>query len=74
MASLRRAVGVTRIDRVRNADVRKAARQEEMMEKVKSRQRAWKEKSEQMEDNGLVKKVHAEEIARKWPRGRLRNK
>ena len=60
MASLRRAVGVTRIDRVRNADMREAVRQEEVMEKVKRRQRAWKEKLEQMKDGRLVKKVYTE--------------
>ena len=40
MAYLRRVVGVTRIDRVRNKDVRVAVRQEEMMEKVKRKPRA----------------------------------
>ena len=47
MAYLRRVEGVTRIDRVRNVDVRKAVKQEEVMEKVKRKQRAWKEKLEQ---------------------------
>ena len=40
MAYLRRVVGVTRIDRVRNTDVRVAVRQEEVMEEVKRKQRA----------------------------------
>ena len=35
-------VGVTRIDRVRDADVRDAMRQEEVIERVKRKQRAWK--------------------------------
>ena len=74
MAYLRRVEGVTRMDRVRNADVREAVGQEEVMEKVKRKQRAWKEKLEQMEDNRLVKKVHTEEIAGKRPRGRPRKK
>lgn len=39
------------IDRVRNADVKEAVRQEEVMEKVIRKQRAWKEKVEQMEDD-----------------------
>ena len=71
---LRRVVGVTRIDRVRNTDVRVAVRQEEVMEKVKRKQRAWKEKLEQMEDGRLVKKVYTEEIVGKRPRGRPRKK
>ena len=56
MAYMRRVVGVTRIDRVRNVDVREAVNQEEVMEKVRRKQRAWKEKLEQMEDGRLVKK------------------
>ena len=58
MAYLRRVEGVSRIDRVRNANVKEAVRQEEVMEKVKRKQRAWKEKLEKMEDGRLVKKVH----------------
>ena len=50
MAYLRRVVGVTEIGRVRNADMRETARQEEVMEKVKRKQRAWKEKLEEMVD------------------------
>ena len=56
--------------RVRNTDVRVAVRQEEVMEKVKRKQRAWKEKLEQMEDGRLVKKVYTEEIVGKGLRGR----
>ena len=48
---------MTRIDRVRNVDVREAVNQEEVMEKVRRKQRAWKEKLEQMEDGRLVKQV-----------------
>ena len=58
MAYLRRVERVTRIDRVSNADVREAVGQEEVMEKAKRKQRAWKEKLEQMEDSRLVKKVY----------------
>ena len=74
MAYLRRVVGVTRSDRVRNADVRETVNQEGVMEKVRRKQRAWKEKLEQMEDGRLVKKVYNEEIAGKRPRGRPRKK
>ena len=74
MAYLRRVVGVTRSDRVRNADVRETVNQEGVMEKVRRKQRAWKEKLEQMEDGRLVKKVYTEEIAGKRPRGRPRKK
>ena len=74
MAYLRRVEGVSRIDRVRNADVREAVRQEDVMEKVKRKQRTWKEKLEKMEDDRLVKKVYPEEIVWKRPRGRPRKK
>ena len=65
---------MSRIDRVRNADVREAVRQEDVMEKVKRKQRTWKEKLEKMEDDRLVKKVYTEEIVGKRPRGRRRKK
>ena len=74
MAYLRRVEGVSRIDRVRNADVREAVRQEEVMEKVKRKQRTWKENLEKMEDDRLVKKVYTEEIVGKRPRGKPRKK
>ena len=57
-----------------NVDVREAVNQEEVMEKVRRKQRAWKEKLEQLEDGRLVKKVYTEEIAGKRPRGRPRKK
>ena len=59
---------MTRSDRVRNADVRETVNQEGVMEKVRRKQRAWKEKLEQMEDVRLVKNVYIEEIAGKRPR------
>ena len=74
MAYLRRVEGVSRIDRVRNADVRETVRQEDVMEKVKRKQRTWKEKLEKMEDDRLVKKVYTEEIVGKRPMGRPRKK
>ena len=45
-----------------------------MMEKVKKKQRTWKEKLEKMEDDRLVRKVYTEEIVGKRPRGRPRKK
>ena len=62
---------MSRIDRVRNADVREAVRQEEVMKKVKRKQRTWKKN---LEDDRLVKKVYTEEIVGKRPRGRPRKK
>ena len=59
---------MTRIARVRNIDVRKAVRQEEVM--TKRKQRAWKEKVEEMEDDRLVKQVRTGEIVGERPRGK----
>ena len=54
--------------------MKETVRQEEVMEKVKRKQRAWKEKLEKIEDDRLVKKVYTEEIVGIRPRGRLRKK
>ena len=62
MAYLKRVEGVTRLDRVRNVGAREAVKQEEIMEKVRHKQRAWKEKLEQMEDTRLVRRVYTEEV------------
>lgn len=43
---LRRVEGVTRLNRLRNGDARESLKQEEVMEKVKRKQRVWKEKLE----------------------------
>ena len=62
---------MTRIDRVRSAYVRGSWTRGGDGES-KKKQRAWKEKLEQMEDR-LVK-VYTEKIAGKRPRGRPRKK
>ena len=58
---------MTRLDRVRNVDVKEALKQEEIMEKVKHKQRAWK-KLEQMGDTRQVRTVYTEQVAGKRPR------
>ena len=42
MNVLRRIEGVSRLDRVRNVDVREKLRQEGVLDMVKSRQEKWK--------------------------------
>ena len=54
--------------------MREALKQEEIMEKVRHKHRAWKEKLEQMKDTRLVQRVYSEEVAGKRPRGRQRKK
>ena len=69
MMCLRRVEGVTRMDRVRNVEVRKALGQEGVMDIVKEKQKKWKEKLEEMSEDRLVKKVYMEEARGRRPRG-----
>ena len=58
MRYLRRVEVVTRVERVRNEDVRQALRQAAALDVVKAKQMAWKETLEQMDDDRLVKLVY----------------
>ena len=64
-----RRVGVTRVDRVRNEDVRQAA-----ILDVKAKQIAWKIKLEQMNDDRLVNCVYEEDVPGKRQRGCTRKR
>ena len=44
MRYLRRVQGVTCLDRVRNEDIRRALRQDAVLDVVKAKQIAWREK------------------------------
>ena len=68
MRYLRRVEGVTRLDRARNEDVRWALRQDALLDGAKAKQKAWREKLEQMEDDRLVKRVYEKEVVGKRPR------
>ena len=46
IAYLRRVEGVTSLDSIRNVNVREALKQEEIIEKVRAKESAWKEKLE----------------------------
>ena len=48
MNVLRRIEGVSRLDRVRNEDVREKLQQEGVLDMVKSRQEKWKIRMEEM--------------------------
>ena len=74
MMCLRRVEGVTRKDRVRNEEVRKALGQEAVMDIVKEKQRKWKDKVEAMSEDRLVKKVYMDEARGRRPRGRPRKR
>ena len=64
---------MTLLDRARNEDVRWALRQDALLDVVKAKTKAWREKLKQMEDDRLVKRVY-EEVVRKRPRGHLRKR
>ena len=53
MRYLKKFEGVTHLDRARNEDVRWALRQDASLDVVK--QKAWREKLEQVDDNRLVR-------------------
>ena len=74
MRYLRRVEGETRVDRVRNEDVRQALRQAAVLDVVKAKQTAWNEKLEQMDDDRLVKRVYEEDVLGKRLRGRPRKR
>ena len=55
MMFLRRVEGVTRLDRVRNEDMRRSLGQEAVVNMVKEKQRRWKVRMEEMNGDRLVK-------------------
>ena len=69
MRYLRRVQGVTRLNRVRNEDIRRALRQDAVLDVVKAKQIAWREKLEQIDNERLVKRVFEEEAVGRRPRG-----
>ena len=71
---LRRVEGVTRKDKVRNEEVRKALGQEAVMDIVKEKQKKWKDKVKAMSEDRLVKKVYMDEARGRRPRGRPRRR
>ena len=62
------------LDRVKNVDIRQRLKQEAVVEVVKMKQRACKEKVDGMEGERLVKRVYSEEVIGKRPRGRPRKR
>ena len=48
MRYLRRVEGVTKLDKVRNEDIRQRLNQEAVVEVARKKQRAWKEKLDGM--------------------------
>ena len=74
MMCLRRVQGLTRMDRVKNEEVREVLGQEAVIEMVKEKQRKWKAQLERMTDDRLMKIVYEEEAKGKRPRERPRKR
>ena len=74
MRFLRRVEGLTKLDRVRNVDIRQRLQQKAAVEAVKTKQRAWKVKVDGMDEGRLVKRVYSEKVIGRRPRGRPRKR
>ena len=61
---------MTRLDRIRNVDLRDRLKQEGVLDLVKRRQQRWKQRLEEMDDSRITKRVYDGEIAGRRPRGR----
>ena len=72
MRYLRRVEGVTKLDRVRNEDIRQRLKQEAVVEVSQKKQRAWKERVDGTEGERLARRAYSEEMNGKRPRGRPR--
>ena len=72
MNVLRRIEGVSRLDRVRNVDIREKLHQASVLDMVKTRQEKWKARMEEMSSERTTKKIFEGEMAGKRPRGRPR--
>ena len=72
MRALRRIERVSRMDRVRNVDIRGRLKQEGVLNMVKKRQQNWKQNVEEMSNNRVTKKIYDGEIPGRRPRGRPR--
>ena len=73
MSVLRKVAGVTRLDCIRNEEIRRRLQKRSIVEVVKERREKWQAKV--MEKTGsLVEKVMTGGVERRRPRGRLRKR
>ena len=71
---IRRIEGVSRMDRVRNVNIRGRLKQEGVLDMVKKRQQNWKQKVEEISNNRVTKKIYDGEIPGKRQRERPRKR
>ena len=74
MRCLRKVEGVTRLDKVRNEEVRSRLGQVAVLSRVEKKQTEWARKVEDMTDDRMVKKVFVQSVPGKRPRGRPRKR
>ena len=74
MRAMRPIEGVTRLDKIRNMDLRDRLKQEGVLDLVKGKQQRWKRRLEEMDDRRITKRVYDDEIAGRQPRGRPRKR
>ena len=72
MRVLRWIEGVSRLERIRNVDLRGRLRQEGVLDLVNRRQQKWKQRLEEMSSGRVTKIVYDGEVPGKRPRGRPR--
>ena len=69
MNVLRRIKGVSRLDRIRNVDIREKLRQVSVLDMVKTRQEKWKARMEDMSRERTTRKIFEGEMEGKRLRG-----
>ena len=72
MRVLRWIEGVSRLERIRNVDLRGRLRQKGVLDLVNRRQQKWKQRLEEMSNGRVTKMVYDGEVPGKRPRGRPR--
>ena len=72
MNVLRRIEGVSRLDRIRNVEIREKLCQVSVLDMVKTRQEKWKARMEGMSRERSTRKIFEGEMEGKRPRGRPR--
>ena len=70
---LRKIAGVTRLDQVRNENVRERLKLELVLKKVERRRESWKEKVENRKGSVAEKVLTGEKVGKR-PRGRPRKR
>ena len=67
MRYLRRVEGVTKLDKVRNVEIRSRQGKVAVVSRVEKKTE-WSKKMEEMTDDRMVKKVYVENVSGKRPR------